>query len=169
MIEEVARFEKVSFEQYCSDSYLTGAKYKIFESKYNNIRLPIRATKGSAGYDFFLVDDLHLQAGETIKICTGIRCEMKKGWMLFLCPKGGLGFKFRLQLDNTVGIVDQDYYHSDNEGHIMIKITNDGRKGQVLKLSAGSPIVQGIFIPFGVVYGDNVQLKRNGGFGSTRC
>ncbi len=47
---------------------------------------------------------------------TGIRVRMQNGWVLQCFPRSGLGFKFRLQLNNTVGIIDSDYYGSDNEG-----------------------------------------------------
>ncbi len=60
-----------------------------------------------------------LKPGETIKIPTGIRVKINDGWVLKLYPRSGLGFKFRVQMNNTVGIIDSDYYNSDNEGHIF--------------------------------------------------
>ena len=50
---------------------------------------------------------------------------MKKGWFLGIYPRSGQGFKYGIKLANTVGIIDSDYYHSDNEGHIFIKFVND--------------------------------------------
>ena len=88
---------------------------------YEGIKLPVRATSGSAGYDFFAPFDFILAPSQTIKIPTGIRCEIDEGWVLKIYPRSGLGFKFRLQLNNTVGIIDSDYFYSDNEGHIFIK------------------------------------------------
>ena len=87
--------------------------------------------------------------------------------MLKLYPRSGLGFKYRLQLDNTVGIIDADYYNSPNEGHIFVKITNDTHNSKTLHVDAGSAFCQGIFIPYGVTYGDDATAKRVGGFGST--
>ena len=95
---------------------------------YENIRLPRRATAGSAGYDFFAPADITLKPGETVKIPTGIRVWMEPEWVLKCYPRSGLGFKYRLQLNNTVGIIDSDYYYSDNEGHIFSKITNDSNE-----------------------------------------
>jgi dUTP pyrophosphatase len=143
-----------------------GADEEI-EAIYKNIILPKRATKGSAGYDFFMPFDLTLKPGETTKIPTGIRCCMDEGWVLKLYPRSSLGFKYRLQLDNTVGIIDSDYYFSDNEGHIMSKITNDGHSGKEVELKAGTGFMQGIFVEFGVTFDDDAQEARNGGFGST--
>ena len=84
-----------------------------------------------------------------------------------LYPRSGLGFKFRLQLDNTVGIIDSDYYFSDNEGHIFAKITNDSRENKALHITAGSGFMQGIFTEYGITADDDATEIRNGGFGST--
>lgn len=156
----VAKFEKVSFKQYAKD-------VEKADEIYENIQLPQRATKGSAGYDFYMPYDLTLDPGQTAKIPTGIRAKIADGWVLCLFPRSGLGFKYRLQLNNTVGIIDADYYLSDNEGHIFAKITNDSNEGKTLTLKQGEGFMQGIFMPFGLVEDDNVQTIRNGGFGST--
>ena len=75
--------------------------------------------------------------------------------------------KYRLQLNNTVGIIDSDYFNSDNEGHIFIKITNDSNENKTVELNAGQGFAQGIFMPFGLVEDDDTTDQRNGGFGST--
>ena len=85
--------------------------------------------------------------------------------MLF--PRSGLGFKYRLQLNNTVGIIDSDYFYSDNEGHIFAKITNDSKEGKTVVLKAGEGFMQGIFLEYGITVDDETTEKRNGGFGST--
>ena len=117
----IAKFEKVSFEQFKKD-YIDAcpqlAKDDIKEI-YDAIKLPKRATAGSAGYDFYAPFPIVLQPGSTTKIPTGIRARIDNGWVLKLYPRSGLGFKFRMQLNNTVGIIDSDYYGSDNEGHIL--------------------------------------------------
>ena len=105
--------------------------------------------------------------GETIKIPTGIRCKMEDGWVLKIYPRSGLGFKYRLQLNNTVGIIDSDYYYSDNEGHIMIKVTNDSNENKTVEVQKGQGFAQGIFVEFGITYDDDTTDERNGGFGST--
>lgn len=134
---------------------------------YETIKLPKRATTGSAGYDFYTPVSFTLAPGETIKIPTGIRCEIADGWVLSLYPRSGLGFKFRLQLNNTVGIIDSDYFHSDNEGHIFVKLTNDSNEGKTVTVEAGTGFSQGIFLPFGITVDDDADGVRNGGFGST--
>lgn len=173
----IAKFSYVSFDQFLKDYAeanlleLNGpeAAQNLMHIKgvYDALKLPKRATKGSAGYDFYAPEDITLEPGETIKIPTGIRAKMDEGWVLMLFPRSGLGFKFRLQLNNTVGIVDEDYYFSSNEGHIFIKITNDTNEHKTIRIKAGDGFAQGIFVPFGITEDDDAAGVRNGGFGST--
>ena len=157
--KRIAKFEKVSQEEFL----------KACDSLeiYNDIKLPKRATVGSAGYDFYAPFDITLAPGETIKIPTGIRVQMEVNYVLKLYPRSGLGFKYRLQLNNTVGIIDSDYYYSDNEGHIFAKITNDSNEGKTVTINKGDGFMQGIFIEYGITVDDDTTEIRNGGFGST--
>lgn len=169
MAKRIAKFHKVSYEQFKEgflDSFGAGND-DIIRKIYDSIKLPKRATKGSAGYDFFAPVDIVLNPGETVKIPTGIRVEMNPDWVLKLYPRSGLGFKYRLQLNNTVGIIDSDYFYSDNEGHIFSKITNDTNEGKTVTISAGTGVMQGIFLEYGITEDDDVTTVRNGGFGST--
>ena len=159
-MQRIAQFEKVSLEQFLS----TCPEGK---EAYEKLKLPQRATSGSAGYDFYMPYDLTLAPGQTALIPTGIRARMQDGWVLCLFPRSGLGFKFRMQLNNTVGIIDADYYHSDNEGHIFSKITNDSNEDKTVTIRAGEGFMQGIFVEYGITLDDDVTGVRNGGFGST--
>lgn len=159
----VAIFEKVSFEEWIGGGKGTD------ESEYGQIKLPKRATKGSAGYDFFAPFSFYLKPGETVIVPTGVRCNIEEGWFLMCVPKSGLGFKFRLQLDNTVGIIDSDYYDSKNEGHIMAKITNDSKAAKKLSIKKGEAFMQGIFLSYGLTFDDETSGIRTGGFGSTKA
>ena len=166
-LNQIGEFEKVSlaqFEAAMRETYFL--KYDL-NDLYDDIRLPARATAGSAGYDFFAPFDFTLQPGESIKIPTGIRVRMEPGWFLLGIPKSGLGTKYRLQLDNTAFAIDRDYYNSDNEGHIFVKLTNSTLDNRGLSLRAGDKFVQRIFLPYGITYSDNAVGERNGGFGST--
>lgn len=167
-MQRVAEFEKVSFSEFQTawkNLFLTADEE--IKQIYANIKLPCRATSGSAGYDFFTPIEVNLAPQENILIPTGIRAKIDAGWFLGIMPKSGLGFKFRLQLDNTLGVIDSDYYYSDNEGHIMVKLTNDNYNDKKMSLKAGASICQGIFLPFGITHDDCVTAVRNGGFGST--
>lgn len=168
-MQRIAEFEKVSEEQFRKD-FLDAFPQKGPQeagSAYQGIRLPRRATVGSAGYDYFSPVDFTLAPGETIRIPTGIRAKIEEGWVLCNFPRSGQGFRYRLQLNNTVGIIDSDYYFSENEGHILVKLTNDSNEGKVLEVKAGDGFLQGVFFPYGITKDDAAGGIRNGGFGST--
>lgn len=169
-MKRIAKFHKVSLEQFMEgwkDTF--GEQYTEDQIKalYEEIKLPKRATAGSAGYDFYAPDDFVIEPGKTIKIPTGIRVEMEENWVLKCYPRSGLGFKFRLQLNNTVGVIDSDYFYSDNEGHIFAKLTNDTNENKTVELGKGTGFMQGIFVEYGITVDDDATAVRNGGFGST--
>ena len=168
-MKRIAKFHKVSPEQFMKDVKGDFPQYTEEDIKdiYESIELPKRATRGSAGYDFYSPFSFSMEPGTTMKVPTGIRCEMQEDWVLKLYPRSGLGFKYRLQLNNTVGIIDSDYFYSDNEGHIMAKITNDSKEGKTVELTSGTGFMQGIFLEYGITEDDDAQGVRNGGFGST--
>lgn len=163
----VAKFEKVSREEFKKAMERLDWSSGIIDIIYDNIRLPERATKGSAGYDFYSPFMVDIAQGSSTIVPTGIRCKMDEGWVLTLYPRSGMGFKTGTRLANTVGVIDSDYYFSDNEGHIMLKLVNDGVLGKDMSIKTGDGICQGIFLPFGVTEDDNATAIRNGGFGST--
>jgi dUTP pyrophosphatase len=176
-MSRVAKFEKVSYEQFERDWIDTfGLKYndwdedvieKTIHDIYDSIKLPKRATSGSAGYDFFCPNGLRIEANGVAKIPTGIRCKMARGCVLQCYPRSGHGFKYGVHLANTVGIIDEDYYGSDNEGHIFIKLVNDSALAKPIELKAGDAFCQGILIPYGITVDDDVAEVRRGGLGST--
>ena len=155
---KVAEFYKVSLDQFNKDcGELNG--------DYNEVKLPVRATKGSAGYDFYSPIDICLKPGESVKIPTGIRCKIDDGYVLQIYPRSSLGFKYQMCLLNTVGIIDADYFNADNEGHIIVGIINRGNKD--LNINKGDRFVQGIFYKFYLADEQENNAQRHGGFGST--
>lgn len=174
MANRVAKFEKISYEQFEKDFYGSftlkqmmnfGILNRDPEYIYNHIKLPERATKFSAGYDFYSPIPFTLKPGKYVKIPTGIRCRMNNDYVLQIYPRSSLGFKYMLIPMNLVAIVDCDYYDSDNEGHIFIKLKNCG--DQTVAIDVGDAICQGIFVTYGITEDDNVHTSRNGGIGST--
>ena len=151
-----AKFEKVSFETY--EGYGT-------KSIYEAIRLPRRATAKSAGYDFYAPTRLCIAPNQTVTVATGIRALMPDDWCLLIYPRSGLGFKYKLRLNNTVGVIDADYSDSDNEGHIFIRMTNES--DQPLEIEQGAAFAQGIFTKYLLTEDDHTTDLRNGGLGST--
>ena len=151
-----AKFEKVTYATYAEH----GAR-----EIYDAIKLPRRATAKSAGYDFFAPMGLKIAPKETVTVATGIRALMPDNWCLMIFPRSGLGFKYKLRLNNTVGIIDADYSDSDNEGHIFIRMTNESDKELVIE--QGSAFAQGIFVQYLLTEDDDTTAQRNGGLGST--
>lgn len=168
------KFEKVAWEQYKKDieEWAKKCGFDICEAAlknaYENIQLPKRATKGSAGYDFYMPFDIHCEPGEKVKVYTGIKMditdELEILRVLFLFPRSGLSNKYGMRLSNTVGIIDQDYYNNDgNEGHIMAQVQFD----EEYTLKAGERFAQGIVMRAYETDDDDATGKRSGGFGST--
>ena len=168
-MEKVAKFFKVSFSQYEKNmaQCFPDLDQETIRACYEGIKLPKRATKHSAGYDFYLPVAFTLDPQQTLLMPTGICVEMKDDVVLMLFPRSGLGFKYRLQLNNTVGIIDADYFHADNEGHILAKITNDNYENKTISLHEGDAFMQGIFVHYGITVDDDTDAIRHGGFGST--
>lgn len=163
-MKPIARFEKVSFDQFAKDVGCPPEERDELMEVYGAIKLPTRATQFSAGYDFRIPIPVVFNGnGDYATIATGICCKIEPGWMLALFPKSGLSFKHGTRLVNTIAVIDADYHDSDNEGHIMVKMSAE----KTLTLSRGDKFVQGIFIPCGLAEEDEVTEVRNGGFGST--
>ncbi len=150
-MNRIAEFFKVSKEQFTKEGY-------------ENIKLPKRATAGSAGYDFYAPYDFTLEAGGEIIIETGVRARIDDGWVLVILPRSGSGFKYGVRLANTAGVIDSDYFNADNEGHIKIKLVGATKDFCV---KAGDAFAQGIFLPYGITVDDECTNERHGGFGST--
>ena len=130
------------------------------------VELPKRATKGSAGYDCYSPIGFCLEPGQEIKLPTLLKAYMPQDIFLGAYPRSGLGFKYYARLANTVGIVDSDYADNEgNEGHIFVKIRNEGDKP--LSINPGDGICQFIFQKYFTTEDDEAEGTREGGFGST--
>lgn len=160
-------FEKVSLKQFTKDvkAFYPWLEDDAIEVMWNNIKLPKRATAGSAGYDFYSPISCSMSQGVPTMIPTGIRVKIDEGYFLMCVPRSGLGFKYGFALSNSIAVIDQDYFFADNEGHIMAKVYC--RPEHVLRISEGERFMQGIFLPYGVTDDDDTSEKRSGGFGST--
>lgn len=188
------KFEKVSYEQFYKDLKSAMGKSKLSietpigynedtdfdkfcKDAYDKIKLPERATKGSAGYDFYSPVTINMSSKHEVIIPTGIRCIMPENVVLMTYPRSGLGFKYGVSLKNTVGVIDSDYQYSDNEGHIMSKLcikNNDEFEttfgvflGNTITIDQGKGFMQGIFMNYLTTDDDATSESRNGGFGST--
>ena len=163
------KFEKVSYTQFEKDMHECGfdATPKLMREIYDNIKLPKRATKCSAGYDFFAPMPLIFANKISKKFPTGIRCKMDDNVVLLLFPRSGLGFKHRFSIDNTIGVIDADYYNAKNEGHIHSKMHFDNIATTWLDIPTGEAYMQGVFVNYLKTDDDETDGIRVGGFGST--
>ena len=153
-------FEKISYEQFNKD---VNENEKVYEEYI----LPKRSTKYSAGYDFFALTDFSILPGEMKKIPTGIKVNMEKDDVLMLFVRSSMGFKYNIRMCNQVGILDSDYYNNpNNEGHIWVKLQNEGYQEYVVK--KGDAICQGVFTKYLIVDNEEeITHERVGGIGST--
>ena len=165
------KFEKISERQFFIDfaEYLDEECLDVRDGRaiYNMIKLPKRATTGSAAYDVFAPYNIAIPPKGTAKVPTGIKAILDEDKFLAIYPRSGLGFKYKIQLFNSVGIVDADYSQSDNEGHIWVKFYNDSPDGKTITIKQGEAMCQGIIQQFFKTVGDETNGIRNGGWGST--
>lgn len=151
------KFERISEKEFLKD---------VSNGNYEDILLPKRSTKNSAGYDFYSLYDITIKPNEIVKIPTGIKVCINENEFLEMFIRSSLGFKYNIRMCNQVGIIDADYYNNkDNEGHIFVCLQNEGDKDFVIK--KGDRFVQGIFMPFLITDDDSTTSRRIGGIGST--
>ena len=165
------KFEKVSFEEFAKavrKNLMPYATDEDLRGYYDDIQLPKRGSKGSAGYDFFSPVPFELRSEDYgdvyVTIPLGVRAVAPEDMFLMIVPRSGVGFKTGAYLANTVGIIDSDYIISPNEGHIMIRVCSGFNN---LPVHKGDRLVQGIFLRFYTTDDDDAQDVRKGGFGST--
>ena len=172
------KFEKVSSIVYINSvinefhegnfSTLTTEESNAFKKEWDDIPLPRRATKNSAGYDFFAPSGFVLKPNQTITIPTGIKCCLDEDKFLAIVPRSSLGFKYTVRLANTLGVIDADFFgNPSNEGHIFIKLTNESKENKELTIKKGEAFAQGIILSFYKVEEDKTTEERKGGIGST--
>lgn len=155
------KFERISFDQFIKDDV-------HLLCDHHEIKLPKRATKYSAGYDIYSVKSFELKPRQSILLPTAIKIQLDPDKLLLILPRSGQGFKYKVQIYNTAGVIDCDYYNNENnEGHIWVKLYNDSPDGETLVVKKGDAICQGIILPYYKVDDDTSDNIRNGGFGST--
>ena len=151
------KFEKISKDNFFNS---------VPNGNYEDIILPKRSTKNSAGYDFYSLYDITIKPNERVVIPTGIKVCMNENEFLGIYIRSSLGFKYNIRMCNQVGIIDADYYgNSSNGGHIFVCLKNEG--DEVIEIKKGDRFVQGIFIPYLITDDDNTTDLREGGIGST--
>lgn len=165
-------FEKVKFEAFKNDmmtyrpmNYMEGH----IKEAYDNIVIPVRKTKYSAGYDICTPIDISLPSGQRRVIPTGIKAvfapEEMDTWHLQMYVRSSVGIKDGVVLTNGTGVVDPDYYTGQNDGDMMLALLNTSDK--LVKYKAGDRICQAVFMIHGLTSDDKAVGDRVGGIGST--
>ena len=164
------RFEKVTYEAFKSDMIKYGWSEELAREAYDNIRMPERKTKYSAGYDISSSFSFKMMPGERITIPTGIKAvfspDEAKSFHLQLFIRSSVGINRHVVMSNQTGVIDSDYAGNiDNDGDMLIAIWNTS--DHVVIFDAGERIIQAIFMIHGLTTDDCAEGKRIGGVGST--
>lgn len=140
--------------------------FELVSQFTDNNLLPKRETAHAAGYDLKAAVTTEIAPSEIKLVPTGVKAYMQAQEVLYLFDRSSNPRKKGLVLINSVGVIDGDYYgNPDNEGHIFAQMKNI--TDETVVVEAGERIVQGVFMPFLVVDGDDATGQRTGGFGST--
>lgn len=132
----------------------------------NDIKLPERSTKFSAGYDFKSLEDFDIEPNQVHIFKTGVKAKMDEDDVLLIFIRSSLAIKKGLQLANNVAVIDADYFSNpDNDGHIMIALKNTSNESVSIK--KGDKIAQGMFTKYEITIDDRSSNERTGGTGST--
>lgn len=164
------KFEKVSYKAFRKDMLKYGFVEEIIDGAYENIAIPSRKTRFSAGYDFVTPVEFVLKPHEKITIPTGIKVyfgpEEAEQWHLALYIRSSVGITRGVVMANQTGVIDADYYDNiDNEGDMLIALRN--MNDYPVTFYAGDRIIQGILMMHGITSDDNAEGLRKGGVGST--
>ena len=143
-------------------------KVRGFEDK--GINLPVRKTKGSAGYDVEAAEDTVIPAFKPgmkpTLIKTGLKAYCPEDEYYMLVNRSSNPGKKGLVMANSLGIIDSDYYGNEsNDGHFMYAYYNFFDYD--VQIKKGDVIGQVIFSKYYKVDEDKAEGTRTGGFGST--
>lgn len=159
------------------------------------VKLPIRSTKTSAGYDFFVTQDLVIKPQQKVKFKTDVKAYMGTDEVLLMDVRSSIGAGSDLMIANTIGVVDSDFYENvDDDGNIRISLRNlkpemtiigfakvvdingliwdmplieNLTEENTVTIKAGERVAQGIFVKYLKADNGNSDIERTAGTGST--
>ena len=166
-------FERVEFNAFKNDmamyrpiNFMSGE----VEKAYDGIKIPVRKTKYSAGYDICIPIDISIPSGQRRVIPTGIKVVFEEDemstWHLQMYVRSSVGIKDGIVLTNGTGVIDPDYFRGKNDGDMMLALLNTSDK--LVQYKAGDRICQAVFVIHGLTSDDNASGDRIGGIGSTK-
>lgn len=131
-----------------------------------NATIPARALPGDLGFDLFAVDNVCVQAGETVAAKTGIALEFPEAWGGIIKARSSQG---KIGIDVFGGVVDSGYR---GEIIVMLHNSNDPASEGHVYYSRGDKIAQLVLVP--VFAGEVEEVNKlvdstrgERGFGST--
>ena len=128
----------------------------VRDSLGENIKLHERASKFSAGYDFYSPSKVVVPSHGRAKVLTGVKVSMGEGEVLLLFIRSSLAIKRGLLLSNCVGVIDADYFENvQNDGEIVAELINTTDKDVVIE--ENDRFMQGIFVKYLTVNDDNIE------------
>ena len=131
-----------------------------------DVKLPLRGTKDSAGYDFYSNEKAIIKPFQKHLFWTDIKSYMTKNTLLEVFVRSSIAIKKDLVLCNQVGIIDMDFFSNiKNDGNIGICLRN--LSNEDVTIEVGERIAQGIFKAFLESDNCNTEEERTGGIGHT--
>jgi len=126
-----------------------------------NAKLPRRATKESACYDIFPLEDTVIPPKGSAVIRTGIAVELPRGWEMQIRPRSGYAFKHDVVA--YWGTLDSDY-----TDEIKVKLFNFGYEPKFIdRHKAVAQVCVKPVYDIRFVEVEELADKGHAGFGST--
>lgn len=131
------------------------------------VKMPERATAGSAGFDLCAAIDspLTLAPGKLASVPTGIAVKLPEGSVGLLFGRSGLGVRHGITLSNSVGVIDSDY-----TGEISVGLCNvSDEPYTIMPLDRVAQLIVASLLPVTLVPAETLDKteRGEGGFGST--
>lgn len=135
------------------------------QKMHENFIMPTKGSDRAGAWDIYMPEAGHAEGGEQL-FGLGFATEIPHGHVALLLPRSGVGAKQGLELNNTVGLIDEDYR---GEWKAMLRT----KSGAWYEWAAGFKLLQFLIIPFAqikqleLVESVEQTARGNNGFGST--
>lgn len=127
--------------------------------------LPAYAHPGDSGMDLYSIKDIDISPGDTVKIRTGLRIAVPRGYEAQVRSKSGLALTHKISVADAPSTIDSGY-----RGEFFVMLRNGGtetypvKKHQKIAQLVICPVLRAEIVEVEDL--DNTQRGENG-FGST--
>jgi len=127
--------------------------------------MPLRSTEHAGAFDIYMPEAGAVSGHNAKKIGLGFAAEVPKDHVALIVPRSGVGAKYGVELNNTIGVIDSDYR---GEWQVAVKTKNGG----AFRWEAEERIFQFLIVPVAKVTLEESEslsetARSTGGFGST--